>query len=214
MAQNKKEIPNTEMNIISVGDLGLESTSKSELSPVAFSQYIRVLRQNWRQGTLGCKDRGEVAFANRKPWKQKGTGRARAGSARSPLWRKGGTIFGPQPRVRTLKVSKNIKNNVLQSLLWDYLNNKNLISLKWIPKDKPSTADVFKLLKNLNLHEKKIVLFVNRDDYITHSSFANIANVNMLLFDQPNAYDLSNGECWAFLDKDIDSFKGMVSSWL
>jgi len=214
MAQNKKEIPNTEMNVISVVDLDLKDISKVELSPVTYSQYIRVLRQNWRQGTLGCKDRGEVAFANRKPWKQKGTGRARAGSARSPLWRKGGTIFGPQPRVRTLKISKNVKNNVLQSLLWDYLDSKNLISLNWAPKDRPNTAEVFNMLKNLNLHQKKIVLFVSKDDFITHSSFANIANVNMLLFDQPNAYDLSNGDCWIFLDKDINSFKGMVSSWL
>ncbi len=214
MTQKKKEIPNTEMNIISVVDLGLAEESKVEISPATFSQYIRVLRQNWRQGTVGCKDRGEVAFANRKPWKQNGTGRARAGSARSPLWRKGGTIFGPQPRVRTCKISKSTKNNVLQSLLWNYLDSKNLISLKWVPKDKPKTSEAFKLLKNVNLHEKKIVLFVNRDDYITHASFANLANVNMLLFDQPNAYDLSNGQCWAFLDKDLDSFKGMVNSWL
>jgi len=214
MAQKKKEIPNTEMNIISVGDLNLNEESKIEICPAAYSQYIKVLRQNWRQGTVGCKDRGEVAFANRKPWKQKGTGRARAGSARSPLWRKGGTIFGPQPRVRTLKVSRNIKNNVLQALLWNYLDSKNLISLSWVPQDKPKTAEAFKMLKNLKLQDKKIVLFVNKDDYITHASFANISNVNMLLFDQPNAYDLSNGQCWAFLDKDIDSFKGMVNSWL
>jgi len=214
MTQNTKEVPNTEMNIISVVDLDLKEESKIEVCPAAYSQYIRVLLQNWRQGTVGCKDRSEVAFANRKPWKQKGTGRARAGSARSPLWRKGGVIFGPQPRVRTLKISKNTKNNVLQALLWNYLDSKNLVSLNWMPKDKPKTADAFKLLKNLNLHEKKVVLFVNKDDYITHASFANISNVSMLLFDQPNAYDLSNGQCWAFLDKDIDSFKGMVNSWL
>jgi len=214
MTQNNKEVPNTEMNIISVVDLGLNEESKIEVCPAAYSQYIRVLLQNWRQGTVGCKDRSEVSFSTRKPWKQKGTGRARAGSARSPLWRKGGVIFGPQKRVRTLKISKNTKNNVLQSLLWNYLDSRNLISLNWTPKDKPKTSEAFKLLKNLNLHEKKMVLFVNRDDYVTHASFANLSNVSMLLFDQPNAYDLSDGRYWAFLDKDLDSFKGMVNSWL
>ena len=62
--------------------------------------------QNWRQGTVACKGRSDVAFSNKKPWKQKGTGRARAGSARSPLWRKGGVIFGPQPRTRTLTITQ------------------------------------------------------------------------------------------------------------
>ena len=67
------------------------------------SIYIRSLLQNWRQGTVACKGRSDVGYSNKKPWKQKGTGRARAGSARSPLWRGGGVIFGPQPRTRVLK---------------------------------------------------------------------------------------------------------------
>ena len=65
-------------------------------SPVAVSQWIRALLQNWRQGTLATKGRSDVKLSNKKPWKQKGTGRARAGTARSPLWRGGGVTFGPQ----------------------------------------------------------------------------------------------------------------------
>ena len=64
--------------------------------PVAMAIYVRALLQNWRQGTVACKGRSDVSYSNKKPWKQKGTGRARAGSARSPLWRGGGVIFGPQ----------------------------------------------------------------------------------------------------------------------
>ena len=73
--------------------------------------------QNWRQGTVACKGRSDVAFSNKKPWKQKGTGRARAGSARSPLWRGGGVIFGPQPRTRMLKVAKQVKKKCFKCYL-------------------------------------------------------------------------------------------------
>ena len=85
--------------------------NKKETSPVTFARAIRVLLQNWRQGTVGCKSRGEVAFANRKPWRQKGTGRARVSSLRSPLWRKGGVIFGPQARVRKLFINNKLLLN-------------------------------------------------------------------------------------------------------
>ena len=78
---------------LSTKELGIE-TAQPEVSEVSFSNWVRALMQNWRQGTVGCKDRSEVGFSNKKPWKQKGTGRARAGSARSPLWRKGGVVFG------------------------------------------------------------------------------------------------------------------------
>ena len=76
--------------------------------------YVRSLLQNWRQGTVGCKGRSDVAYSNKKPWKQKGTGRARAGSARSPLWRGGGVIFGPQPRTRVLKAGKQVKKKCVK----------------------------------------------------------------------------------------------------
>jgi large subunit ribosomal protein L4 len=75
-----------------------------------FATWVRTLMQNWRQGTVGVKGRSDVARSNKKPWKQKGTGRARAGSARSPLWRGGGVTFGPQLRSRKLSVSKKTKN--------------------------------------------------------------------------------------------------------
>lgn len=69
---------------------------------------MRVYLQNVRQGTVGSKGRSDIAYTNKKPWKQKGTGRARAGSARSPLWRGGGVVFGPQARIKMLKVPKKL----------------------------------------------------------------------------------------------------------
>ena len=200
--------------VVSVNDLQLDSNNKVEISNVGYSQCVRVLLQNWRQGTVGCKDRSEVSYSTRKPWKQKGTGRARAGSLKSPLWRKGGVTFGPQPRTRVLEVPKKLRNKVFSSLFWNFLENQNLISLNWTVEEKPKTSSAYNALKNANLHDKKIVLFVSKDDYLVHSSFANIPNVRMLLDDQPNAYDLSYGDCWVLLNKDIDAFKEMVSLWI
>ncbi len=200
--------------VVSVNDLQLDSNNKVKISNVGYSQCVRVLLQNWRQGTVGCKDRSEVSYSTRKPWKQKGTGRARAGSLKSPLWRKGGVTFGPQPRTRVLEVPKKLRNKVFSSLFWNFLENQNLISLNWTVEEKPKTSSAYNALKNANLHDKKIVLFVSKDDYLVHSSFANIPNVRMLLYDQPNAYDLSYGDCWVLLNKDIDAFKEMVSLWI
>ncbi len=205
----------TKSNIVTASDLRLEDLESLKCSPVNLSIYVKALRQGWRQGTVACKDRSEVAFSNKKPWKQKGTGRARAGSLRSPLWRKGGVIFGPQERVRTLKLSKKLKNTVLGNLLAQYLENRKIFSIDWnLESDSPKTSAAFKALKSNNFHNEKIVLFVSPNDHNIHASFANLPNVKMLLFDQPNAYDLADGRAWVFLKKDTDSFKEMVGRWI
>src|ERR1700731_1034429 len=84
--------------VITPQDLSLKTENRRKDNSKGFAVAIRVLLQNWRQGTVGCKDRSEVWRTGKKPWKQKGTGRARAGTPRSPLWRGGGIIFGPQAR--------------------------------------------------------------------------------------------------------------------
>jgi large subunit ribosomal protein L4 len=198
--------------VLTPADLELTRT-ESTTNTKALAQYIRALMQNWRQGTVGCKDRSEVAFSNRKPWKQKGTGRARAGSPRSPLWRKGGVIFGPQERVRTLKVTKNHKREVFADLLWSKLEAQNVISLNWSADERPKTALAYSALKQAGLADKKVVLFVSTYDFITQASFANIPNVSMIFFDQPNAFTLAHGDNWMFLAKDSDLFKEMVGLW-
>lgn len=183
----------------------------------SYSQAIRVLLQNWRQGTVACKNRSEVSFSRKKPWKQKGTGRARAGSARSPLWRKGGVVFGPQPRTRELDINKKQKRVILNSILTSFLkpeSNKGLYCLDInLQADKPKTKTASKLMKDLGLNTKKVIVLLPFNDEANFLAFRNISNVNVFCFDQPNAYDLSNGDCWVFLKKDLDSFKKMVSLW-
>ncbi len=200
--------------IVSMKELELAQEQRISINQEGFSQYIRALLQNWRQGTVSCKGRSDVTLSNRKPWKQKGTGRARAGSARSPLWRGGGVTFGPQPRTRTLAVPKKVKRQICNSLLWDFLDNKNIVALNWAPHEgAPKTVHAVKALQDAGLYDKKIVFFVSPEDHLTHAAFANIPQVKMLLFDQWNAYDLTQGHVWVFLQKDREVFKKMVSSW-
>lgn len=184
-------------------------------NPKAFSQWVRQLQQNWRQATAAVKGRSEVSFSSKKPWKQKGTGRARAGTARSPLWRGGGVIFGPQPQVRKLKVSKQLKSGVLQSLLNQMLKGEGVMLLDWHLKDaKPKTALAFEALKKSGLLDERVLVLLPADDVQHHLSFLNIPNVRVTFFDQLNAYDLANATKWIVLKKDLETFKEVVSTWI
>jgi large subunit ribosomal protein L4 len=188
--------------------------AEREQNPTAFARAIRVLRQNWRQGTVGCKTRAELAFSNRKPWKQKGTGRARAGSLRSPLWRKGGVAFGPQPRTRVLALNSKEMSLVFNNVLFSKLANKSVACLDFeMSGEKPGTKMARNYLKSADLGNKKILMFLSFDDITNIASFRNIPNVQIISFDQPNVFDLANCDSWVFLKKDTDLFKEMILRW-
>ena len=214
-AQKTQELnQNAQVKIINEQELGLV-LPKREIDSAAFAIYIRRLLQNWRQGTVGCKGRSDVSFSNKKPWKQKGTGRARAGSARSPLWRGGGVIFGPQPRVRKLKISQSIRNGVLNTMFWDLLEQERILQVNWnLSQEIPKTREAVALLKQLGLLGKKLNIILPVNDILTYSSFINIPSVNVLFFDEVNAFDLAGADYWIVFNKDFASFKEMVSQWL
>jgi len=215
---NKQTVNNSATNklyAVAAQELEFNTEAFVKATPATFSTWVRVLAQNWRQGTVASKGRSDVAYTNRKPWKQKGTGRARAGSARSPLWKGGGAVFGPQARVRTVKMPKQMKRKVLLSMLANNLDQKNVICADWeLSSEQPKTAQAQELVNTPGLANKRIVLFVAPYDFHSALSFANIPNVRPLSFDQVNAYDLANSDCWLFLKKDFDQFRGMVSQWL
>lgn len=215
-AQNAKENALAQPEIVRLmTEKDFKNVSFQNMSPVSLAIYVRQLLQNWRQGTVGCKGRSDVSYANRKPWKQKGTGRARAGSARSPLWRGGGVIFGPQPRVRTLKSSKQLRKNVLGGVFDQYLKKNKIFILDWsLESNLPKTSAAFNALIKANLSHSKSILFLASDDVVHYASFVNIANINIVFFDQPNAYALSFGKNWIILQKDLQAFKDMVQKWI
>ncbi len=196
-------------------DLGIDLGS-FDIKPKTYSCAIRVLLQNWRQGTVKCKSRGEVRCSGRKPWRQKGTGRARAGTASSPIWRKGGVAFGPTPRVKSFKMNRRGKRQTLKGWFKFAVESGNIFVLEdqLSEKKTPKTKDAFNLIKGIGLKDKKGVLFVAYDDAITCASFRNIPSVLVISFDQPNVFDLSDANYWMFFKKDVDLFKDMVKKWI
>jgi large subunit ribosomal protein L4 len=201
--------------ILLPADLSFLEEEQETISEQGYSIWIRTLLQNWRQGTVAVKGRSDVSFSNKKPWKQKGTGRARAGSPRSPLWRGGGVTFGPQARVKTLKVNKKLKKGVLRTLLLHRLHAGLITVLDWeLSQDVPKTALAHKVLLDAGFSQEQVTLFLPIQDVASYGSFVNIPLVRVLFFDQANAFDISRGDRWIILKKDIELFKKMVSQWI
>ena len=150
--------------------------------------------ENSRQGTHGSKSRGMVRGGGKKPWKQKGRGVARAGTTRSPLWRGGGTVFGPQPHQYEYKLPKKIKRLARRSILSKKFQDKKIIVLNEFGIDEPKTKRTKDLLVNLDLQEKKILVLTGSltEDMIL--SMRNIPNIALLDAMTASAYDLLDSE--------------------
>ncbi len=193
--------------------LSVEVVKTNDLS-IAHAQAVRVARQNGRQGTVGCKTRGEVNFSTRKPWRQKGTGRARVSSIKSPLWRKGGVIFGPQPRTRQLKLGKGQRRAALGWMASTYITAGNVICLDaTFDSVNPSTKTALQLLKNIGCADQRVMVLLPFEDSHTFLSFRNLPNVEVYSFDQPNAFHMARMAKWVFFKRDVELFKSMVERW-
>jgi large subunit ribosomal protein L4 len=191
-----------------------ENFSRRRASQKAFSVWVRQLLLNGRQGTVHAKTRSEMSRTGKKPWKQKGTGRARSGSACSPVWRGGAACFGPQARVRTLDVNRKSKRGVLNALLHDVIGQERLLIGDWAFTDsRPRTKDAVSFLKQAGVYDQLVTLFVASDDFLLQASFANIPNVQMVLYDAPNVYELVSGKVWIAFKKDLGLLTEMVEKW-
>jgi large subunit ribosomal protein L4 len=144
---------------------------------------------NQRQGNAKAKRRGEVSGGGKKPWRQKGTGRARAGSIRSPLWRHGGVVFGPLPRDWSLKVSKKVKALAFRKALSDRLAAGDVLVLDDLKLQSHKTKDFVAVLRSLNVSDNALLVGAGGDENLTRAS----RNVPWLELTRPellNAYDL------------------------
>lgn len=160
-------------------------------------------RANQRRGTASTKTRGEVSGGGRKPWRQKGTGRARVGSIRSPLWRKGGTVFGPRPRDYHYELPKQIKKNALKSALSLKFSEKKLLVLEGLRLDKPKTKDSANLLKNLHIDSALIVdTHKNKNLFL---SVKNLPKIKAVDWAQLAAPDILNHSWLVFTRSALDS---------
>jgi large subunit ribosomal protein L4 len=145
---------------------------------------------NQRQGTAATKTRAMVSGSNRKPWRQKGTGRARAGATRSPLWRKGGTTFGPQPRDYSYQLPKAAKKNALRSALALKFSEKQLLILDDLKLKEAKTKGAAELLKGLHVDSALIV--DSRDNTNLFTSLKNLRRVKAVDWSLVNTHDVLN----------------------
>lgn len=143
---------------------------------------------NQRQGTQSTKTRSEVAGGGRKPWRQKGTGRARQGSIRAPQWIKGGIALGPKPRSYSYKVNKKERDLAIRSVLSAKLAEKELIVLDKLELKAIKTADVVKVLKNLKVENALIVLPVKDENVVKSTN--NIEKVETITVSSINSYEV------------------------
>ena len=140
--------------------------------------YDAVVRKgaSLRQGTHAVKDRSEVSGGGIKPWRQKGTGRARQGSIRAPQWIKGGIALGPKPRTYTIKLNKKVKRVALKSALSSKVAENNIIVLDAIEFSEIKTKNMVELLKNLNLDTNALIVLGDKNENVVRSA-KNIPNV-------------------------------------
>lgn len=146
-------------------------------------------RASLRQGTHKVKNRSEVSGGGRKPWRQKGTGRARQGSIRSPQWRGGGTVFGPTPRSYSYKLPKKVRRLALKSALSTKVAETNFLVLDALKLDAPKTKDFVKVLSDLSIESKALFVTADLDENVALSA-RNIQGVTVLTAAGINVLDL------------------------
>lgn len=171
-------------------DLELKSASEATASSVVHRALIRQMA-NQRQGTVSSKTRAEVRGGGRKPWRQKGTGRARAGSIRSPLWRGGGVSFGPKPRDYSVKMNRKERRLALTTALMSRMDDLIVVEDFSDQLARPKTKELLSALSRWGVAvESKTLLIVSQKDDTVYLSARNVENLKMMFADHLNVYDL------------------------
>ncbi|HDG68304.1 MAG TPA: 50S ribosomal protein L4 [candidate division Zixibacteria bacterium] len=158
-------------------------------------QYVKMYLANQRQGTHSAKTRGEVSGGGRKPWRQKGTGRARHGSIRSPIWRKGGVVFPPKPRDYRLRMPKKMRRLALASILSDRARENKVFVFEGFDLPKPRTKDFINILDNSEIDYKVSTLVITRNvEPNVIKSAKNIPKVKVTFSGELNPYQVITAE--------------------
>ena len=173
-----------------VGSLELNETLfATEISEHAVYEVVKNQLANKRQGTHSAKTRAEVRGGGRKPFRQKGTGRARQGSIRAPHFTGGGVVFAPKPRDYSYKLAKKLRRKALYSVLTSKLENNELVVVDSLALENSKTKEAKAALSALNAEKKAYVVTAERDDLV-YRSFRNLAGVDVAEARLINVYDL------------------------
>lgn len=178
----------------SVGDIELnEAIFGIEPNEAVLFEEVVQQRASLRQGNHKVKNRSEVSGGGRKPWRQKGTGRARQGSIRSPQWRGGGVVFGPTPRSYAYKLPRKVRRLALLSGLSSKVREENLIVLDELKFDAPKTKEFVQVLTDLSIEKKALFVTANLDETVALSA-RNIPGVTVITAEGINVLDLVGHE--------------------
>lgn len=172
-----------------IGEIELsEDVFGVEVNQYALHEAVKAYLANQRQGTQSTLTRAEVSGGGIKPWRQKGTGRARHGSTRSPQWRHGGVAFAPKPRNYRICVNKKVKRLAMKSALTSKVNDSDILVFDALDLAAPKTKEMVKLLKAVNA-EKALIVLADKDEIVERAS-SNIPNVKTTLVGTLNVYDI------------------------
>lgn len=177
-----------------VGEMELsDSVFGAEINQSVLHDVVKNYLANQRQGTQSAKTRAEVRGGGRKPWKQKGTGRARQGSIRSPQWVGGGVVFAPKPRDYRYALPKKVKRLAMKSALSSKVQSENIIVVEALDMNAPKTKDMANILKNLNVEKKALIVMSDKNDNVVKSA-NNLPGITTTLVTTLNVYDILNHE--------------------
>ncbi|MEI4804187.1 50S ribosomal protein L4 [Bacillus sp. NPDC077411] len=173
-----------------VGEIQLAETIFGiEPNQAVLFEAVTMQRASLRQGTHKVKTRSEVRGGGRKPWRQKGTGRARQGSIRSPQWRGGGTVFGPTPRSYAYKLPKKVRRLAIKSALATKVVENNIVVLEDLVLNAPKTKDMVAVLKGLAVEKKALIVTADANEAVELSA-RNIPGVTVITADGVNVLDV------------------------
>ncbi len=207
------------MLVAGVYDIENNKVSEIELSEVVFGapvnesaiyEVVRMQMASRRRGTASTKGRSDIRGGGKKPWRQKGTGRARAGHSRSPLWRGGGTVFGPQPRSYAFKVPKKVRRLALISALSMKFKEERMIVLSDFPMDEIKTKRFQEVIDRFGF--KKALFVIDGAQPILEKSSRNIPEVKMVRSEGINVYDLLKYDHVVLLEPSIKKIEGALIS--
>lgn len=172
----------------------------------AVYDVVNAQRAGMRQGTHKTKTRSEVRGGGRKPWRQKGTGRARQGSIRSPQWVGGGVVFGPTPRDYSVKVNRKVVNLAVKSVLSSRLQSNNLVVVDTIALEDFKTKSLIQVLNNLKVSGKVIIITAEEDVNLSLAG-RNIPNVYVQTKNHLSVYDLINSDVLILTEEVVKKYE-------
>jgi large subunit ribosomal protein L4 len=206
------------MPVVSVYDIKKNKVAEVALNDAVFGaevnrdviyEVVRMQMAAKRQGTHDTKERSEISGGGKKPWRQKGTGRARAGTTRSPLWRGGGTVFGPTPRAHSFTVPKKVRRLALISALSMKVKEEKLLVLKDFPLAEVKTKKFKEVLDLFGL--KKTLVVIDRASEVLEKSSRNLPDVKMMRCEGINVYDLLKYDSLVLLEPSIQKIEGALA---